>query len=101
MDKEELKKAVAEKEALFNECLTSVKKLSAALDDFEGTPEKLKALAAYYESPEWKKHFELDEKGAFPKDLPRGVLSEDGVYDLLGDARDLAKSMQTIARKTR
>lgn len=31
----------------------------------------------------FKGDFEADEKGMFPKDLKRGVLSEDGLYDLL------------------
>ncbi|MBQ7625034.1 MAG: DUF4298 domain-containing protein [Clostridia bacterium] len=100
MKKEDLT-AVSEKEALYNECLSAVKALSAALDDFEGAPEKLKALAAYYESPEWRRHFELDERGAFPKDMPRGVLSEDGVYDLLDDARELNKRLRALAGKMR
>lgn len=40
-------------------------------------------LSAYYGSDEWKKDFEDDEKGMLPKGLKRGVLSEDGVYNLL------------------
>ena len=30
-----------------------------------------------------------DEAGRFPKDLKRGVLSEDGIWNLLSDYRDL------------
>ena len=40
-------------------------------------------LKKYYESGEWLKDYELDEKGLLPKDLKRGVLSQDAVYDLL------------------
>lgn len=29
--------------------------------------------------------FEADERGEIPADLERGVLSEDGLYDLLGE----------------
>ena len=35
----------------------------------------------------WKKDFEDDEAGKLPRDLKRGVLSEDGIYDFL-DLRD-------------
>lgn len=45
--------------------------------------EKIKQLEAYYGSPEWKKDFADDEAGLLPKDLRRGVLSEDGIYNLL------------------
>lgn len=39
-------------------------------------------LSSYYESL-WKEDFEADEQGLIPKDLKRGVLSEDGLYNLL------------------
>ena len=48
-----------------------------------GSEEMLKQLSDYYESPAWKRDFVADEKGLLPKDLKRGVLSEDGIYNLL------------------
>ncbi len=46
-------------------------------------PEKLAALTAYYTSGEWRADYEADEQGELPPDLKRGVLSQDGLYDLL------------------
>ena len=46
-------------------------------------------LIAYYESEAWLKDFEADEKGLFPANLKRGVLSEDAVYDLICDLEEL------------
>lgn len=43
----------------------------------------LDELLQYYEGGMWLSDYELDEKGLLPRDLKRGVLSEDGVYDLL------------------
>ncbi len=43
----------------------------------------LKALTDYYDKGAWRRDYELDERGGFPKELKRGVLSEDGVYNLL------------------
>ena len=40
-------------------------------------------LVRYYEGGQWKKDYELDEQGLLPQDLKRGVLSQDGVYNLL------------------
>ena len=37
----------------------------------------------YYRSPLWRSDFEADEAGKLPADLPRGVLSEDGIYNAL------------------
>ena len=47
----------------------------------------LKALTDYYENGQWQKDYELDEKGGFPVDLKRGVLSQDGVYNLLQEIK--------------
>ena len=41
------------------------------------------ALGAYYASDVWKEDFAADEAGLLPQDLPRGVLSEDGIYNAL------------------
>ena len=46
-------------------------------------PHCLKRLMAYYEGPLWRADFTLDEQGLLPKSLKRGVLSEDGVWNLL------------------
>ena len=43
----------------------------------------LSELTAYYESPQWLADYQADEQGVFPPDLKRGVLSQDGIYDLL------------------
>lgn len=42
-------------------------------------------LSDYYESNEWKQDYADDEAGLLPKDLKRGVLSEDGLWNLLHD----------------
>ena len=48
-----------------------------------GEPELLQQLSDYYTSPAWKRDFAADEAGLLPKDLRRGVLSEDGIDHLL------------------
>ena len=45
-------------------------------------------LTSYYESGQWLQDFEADERGELPKDLKRGVLSEDGVYNLLSEFKE-------------
>ena len=57
--------------------------LEEALDAFEGIQDDVKELAAYYEDDDWREDFEADEAGRLPADLKRGVLSEDGIYDVL------------------
>lgn len=44
---------------------------------------KVLMLESYYTSGDWLADFEADEAGLLPKDMKRGVLSEDGVNDLV------------------
>ena len=61
-------------------------------------PERLRRLTSeletYYTSAEWKQDFEADEAGLLPDQLPRGVLSEDGLCDLLDSCRCDAASAE-------
>jgi transcriptional regulator with XRE-family HTH domain len=43
----------------------------------------IEPLREYYDGLYWMSDFEEDEAGRLPADLKRGVLSEDGLYDLL------------------
>ena len=74
----------------------AVMALSAALDSYEEALEDISALEAYYDSDTWKLDFADDEAGKFPVDLRRGVLSEDGIWNLLTDARELVDRLHTI-----
>lgn len=46
-------------------------------------PDDLQVLAAYMDSGDWQRDYEADEAGLLPKGLKRGVLSQDGLYNLL------------------
>ena len=50
---------------------------------------ELKELEDYYTSPEWQEDYAADEAGLLPEGLKRGVLSQDGINDLLDRFRDL------------
>ena len=43
----------------------------------------LALLTDYYENGQWLADFEADEQGLIPPDLKRGILSEDGIFNLL------------------
>ena len=49
----------------------------------DGLKDSLKILVEYYHGGLWLKDYTLDEQGLLPRGLKRGVLSQDGVYDLL------------------
>ena len=74
----------------------AVMKLSAALDDYADAQADIRQLEAYYGSNEWRQDFADDEQGRLPKDLKRGVLSEDGIWNVLVDNRQLNTRLQSI-----
>lgn len=45
----------------------------------------VQSLREYQVSGQWLKDYENDEKGKLPSELKRGVLSEDGLYNLLNE----------------
>ena len=70
--------------------LTAVRaEFLGALKKFKKAQAQYTALSEYYGGDQWGQDFYDDEAGKLPKDLKRGVLSEDGLYDLLFVNRDL------------
>jgi hypothetical protein len=63
--------------------------LSAALDKYQEAQKAITTLCEYYGSDEWKQDFADDEAGRLPKSLKRGVLSEDGIWNMLADSHEL------------
>ena len=86
---------IAYMEALFDKSEGVVKRLESALEDFAKIENDIAKLKAYYDK-DWRKDFEADEAGKLPKDLKRGVLSEDGLYDLLSDYQCLKDQIRTV-----
>ena len=73
----------------------AVTELSAALDNYESVQEDIAELDNYYGSEMWKQDYADDEAGRLPADLKRGVLSEDSIWNLLSDARELSDRLKT------
>ena len=74
----------------------AVMELSAALDKYVAAQESIKVLSDYYGSDVWKQDFADDEAGRLPADLKRGVLSEDGIWNLLADNQELMERLLDI-----
>ncbi len=85
-------------EARFDASKDAVEKLSAAIEAYEAAAPDMKKLFEYYSSADWMRDLEADEAGKLPADLKRGVLSEDGVWDLLNENREaLTKAAKLTA----
>ena len=79
-------------EQRFNNALAAIKDGSA--DSLKVIEKDVAELSKYYGSELWKLDFAADEAGNLPPDLKRGVLSEDGIWNLLSDYRDIQKKKQ-------
>ncbi len=55
----------------------------------EKLPGLIRTLDMYYQSPQWKRDYADDEAGLLPRNLKRGVLSEDGIYDVVETFHEL------------
>ena len=71
----------------------AVMELSVALENYEAAQGDIAAIKEYYGSEEWKQDYADDEAGLLPADLKRGVLSEDGIWNLLSDTSELNKRL--------
>ena len=79
-------------EQRFDKALAAIKDGSA--DSLKAIQEDVAELSKYYGSELWKLDFAADEAGNLPPDLKRGVLSEDGIWNLLSDYREIQKKKQ-------
>lgn len=86
-------------EQRMNRAAAAVKRLSVALDKWESAQEDITALGEYYGSDLWRQDFADDEAGLLPANLKRGVLSEDGLWNLLVDVRELDVLLKVTAKK--
>ncbi|MBP4142529.1 DUF4298 domain-containing protein [Flavobacterium sp. P4023] len=96
----ELTDRITKMENILDELTLLVEISNKALNDLEGSVEKLKELKVYYEK-QYMLDFQADERGEIPKDLKRGVLSEDLVHILLTDLFELSHKMKKLSKVIR
>ena len=76
-------------ESIFDKARELIADHKTYMDELIAYQPKIKELGAYYESRQWRYDLEADEEGILPADLKRGVLSEDGIYNLLERNREI------------
>ena len=80
---EEVIARVQKMEGYLDEILEFMKKHSSEVKEDRKVHDMLKELMDYYENGQWLADYECDERGELPKDLKRGVLAEDTIYNLI------------------
>lgn len=64
-------------------CFDALQSVSVTDRDTACFQALLNSFLQYYEGGQWLSDYKLDEQGKLPRNLKRGMLSEDGVYNFL------------------
>ena len=98
---------IEQMEQRLNRALDAVRKMDASLEvyedallNYEAVKEDVKCLDDYLGSESWKHDCADDQQGLLPVDLKRGVLSEDGIWNLLSDYRELSHRLEILKLNT-
>ena len=95
-NKNDIDKAVeriSHMEGILDKANRVLDELEQSLDEYIRIQAEIDELDKYYSGRNWKKDFSLDESGQLPKDLKRGVLSEDAIFNLLERNKKLANGI--------
>ena len=74
----------------YNDAILRIREMESRFDRLladSPEPDDLSVLMDYYENGQWLRDYRLDEQGLLPSDLKRGILSEDGFYSYLQQAK--------------
>ena len=74
---------IYEMESILGRALQKMDDLERKIADYEAFQTQIRKLEAYYTGPQWKEDFAMEEAGMFPEKLRRGVLSQDGIWNML------------------
>lgn len=80
---------IYEMEDILDQAIRKMDALEEKMAEYEAFQPEIRKLEAYYTSPQWKEDFAADEAGEYPENLKRGVLSEDGIWNVLADSHEL------------
>ncbi len=87
---------VARNSSRFKSIEEAIKQAEIGIDMLLDQWENICILNEYLDSGEWQADFEADERGEISKLIPRGVLSEDGLYNTLDRLQDVLGQMASI-----
>ncbi len=89
-------------EAHLNKATAALKALNEALDLYTESLDSIEILDDYLCSDEWTQDFNDSESGKLPKDLNCGVLSEDGIWNVVDTSRELnCQMLEIVATRLR
>jgi hypothetical protein len=88
---------ISKNEERLDKLLSNIKELEVALENFKTSKKDLDLLNKYYDSKNWLKDKDAYENGSIPK-IKAGVLSEDAIWNMNEELKDLIKDMKNIVK---
>ena len=76
-------------ESILDKATQMMDALEKKISEYEAFQTEIQKLKAYYTSRQWKDDLAMDEAGKFPEKLKRGVLSVDGIWNILERNKEL------------
>lgn len=86
-------------ESKLNRVTHAFNNIESSLNMYEAVYDDIAQLELYLNSKEWRQDHIPDEAGLLPKDLKRGVLSEDGIFNQLEKHKELLRQMYEISQR--
>ena len=83
-------------EEIMDRVQNAVRQCQDAMQNFADLEDEIDELNTYYMDGAWREDYEADEKGKIPKDLKRGVLSQDTLFDLLEETDRLQNAIRIM-----
>ena len=80
---------IGQMEQRLDHVTAAVRDLESAWAQYEAVREDIRQLDGYLGSDDWKADLAADKAGLLPADLKRGVLSEDGIWNVLAACREM------------
>ena len=80
-------------ESILEKATQKMASLEKKIEEYAAFQSEIRKLEAYYTSQQWKDDYAMDEAGTFPDKLKRGVLSQDGIWNLLERNKKLTQRL--------
>lgn len=84
---------ITQMEQRLDRATAAVEAMEAAIEQYKAARDDIASLDAYLGSPKWHADRDDDEAGRLPKELKRGVLSEDAIWNLLERHREVQRQI--------
>ena len=87
---------IREMEEKLNAALAAIGAMDKALEGYLAAQAGIRELEDYLTGPRWREDLAAEEEGLLPPELRRGVLSEDGIFNMLEENTELLRRLGSL-----